>query len=88
MKIKALPLLVRKGKVSALQWVANEAVACTVTGGGQSWTGLQGVEITNPIQETTRYTVTCQPMAQCTGQNALPFSASVEVKVVPDWQEI
>lgn len=87
-KIKALPLLVRKGKVTAIQWLANEAVSCTVTGGGQTWTGLQGVEITNPIQDTTRFTITCQPMAQCTGDLAQPFSASVEVKVVPDWQEI
>jgi tetratricopeptide (TPR) repeat protein len=87
-KIKALPLLVRKGRPSAIQWIANEAVSCTVTGGGQTWTGLHGVQITNPVQETTKYTVTCQPMAQCTGNGALPFSANVEVKVVPDWQEI
>jgi hypothetical protein len=87
-KIKALPLLVRKGRPSAIQWIANEAVSCTVTGGGQTWTGLNGVQITNPVQETTKYTVTCQPMAQCTGNGALPFSANVEVKVVPDWQEI
>jgi hypothetical protein len=87
-KVRALPLLVRRGNVSAIQWIANEASSCTATGGGQTWTGLNGVKITNPIQETTKYTISCQPIAGCPNPYNTPFTANVDVTVVPDWQEI
>ena len=84
-RIKALPLLFHSGKVSAIQWLANEAKSCVVTGNGETFTGLQGVQVTKPITSKTKYTITCQPMAQCSGP---PFSSSVEIGILPNWQEI
>jgi hypothetical protein len=59
-KISVAPNLVRTGQRTVVRWNSVEMNSCTVTGtNGDSWTGLQGEEVTRPITLRVTYTISC-----------------------------
>ncbi len=59
-QITVSPSLVRSGQRTVVRWNSREMTSCTVTGtNGDSWSGLQGEEITRPITLRVTYTISC-----------------------------
>lgn len=59
-QISVSPSLVRSGQRTVVRWNSAEMTSCTVTGtNGDTWTGLQGEEITRPITLRVTYTISC-----------------------------
>src|SRR5690606_11400056 len=55
--------VVRRGESIVLTWSSSAADSCTVTGGGQTWTGTAspaGGQATGPIFGEVTYTFSCQ----------------------------
>lgn len=83
--LQARPGIVSEGDTTKLYWDVTNAASCTVSGGGQNWSGLgsgsSGVT-TNAINALTTYTLSC------TGLGSNPsIQESVDVLVVPDFSE-
>ncbi len=83
--LQAQPGIVRSGDRTRLYWHLTGAVSCSVTGGGQTWTGLSssasGVE-TNPITQLTRYTLNCDAY-----DGHADVTESINVLLVPVFDE-
>lgn len=81
--ISAAPSLVRQGDTSEISWIALRGLSsCTITGNGDSWSGLQGTETTSDIDETSVYTISC--LSACSGDN---IATTTTVNIAPNWQE-
>ena len=79
--IKALPLLVQFGGTTKISWTSTGATSCTVTGNGDSWSGLSSAgNTTKPINDTVTYTLACTNNGGTTQQ-------TVKVSILPHWQE-
>ncbi|MDP6387844.1 MAG: hypothetical protein QGG63_01010 [Candidatus Pacebacteria bacterium] len=82
-QITADPDLLRRGNTTEVRWQGVEVTACTVTGSnGDSWSGTSGEEITSPIESVTTFTL------NCTAFNDTQVQDSVEVEVLPEFQEM
>jgi hypothetical protein len=45
------PTVVQYGKSASISWDVANADSCTVSGNGNTWTGVSGLFVTNPIQD-------------------------------------
>lgn len=81
--ISVSPSVVHRGDTAVLTWSSENADSCTVTGGGDSWTGIssppEGQE-TSPVRGEVTYVLECENAADT-------VSASATVRVVPSFQE-
>lgn len=57
--ITATPRIVRYGTSSVINWNVSGATSCSVTGNGNSWTGLAGPRTSNPITKKVKYSLSC-----------------------------
>jgi hypothetical protein len=57
--IKASPKIAPYGGNSLVSWSVINATSCSIRGNGNSWTSVSGANLTNPINESTTYTLTC-----------------------------
>ena len=81
--ITADPDLLRSGTETTVSWQGVEVTSCTVTGSnGDSWSGTSGEETSSAIIEMTTFTL------NCTAFNGAPVEDSVEVNLIPEFQEI
>ncbi|MFZ2593457.1 MAG: hypothetical protein WAX38_01635 [Minisyncoccia bacterium] len=78
--INASPRLVIPGATSTITWNVKNATSCTVTGNGNSWTGVSGSYTSNPINGTVKYTLNCVGLGGS-------LTGSVTIKWAPKWQE-
>jgi hypothetical protein len=81
----AHPRTPAKESTTKLYWNVSNVNSCSVTGGGQTWTGLtspSGGEVTNPINQQTIYTLTCTKIDNTT------FSENMTINVAPVFQEL
>jgi hypothetical protein len=82
-QITADPERLRSGTPTTVQWQGVEVTSCTVTGSnGDSWTGTAGQQLSSPLDTSTTFTL------NCTAFNDTTVQESVEVVVVPSFQEI
>ncbi len=82
-QITADPERLRSGTPTTVQWQGVEVTSCTVTGSnGDSWTGTAGQQLSSPLDTSTTFTL------NCTAFNNTNVQDSVEVTVVPSFQEI
>ncbi len=84
--ISASPRIVPSGRTTTVTWSTSNAVACTVTGNGDTWTGTSGSHTSSPITQLVRYTIACDDADADTAQD--DYSSSVTVVRVPSWLEI
>lgn len=81
LRIELSPSFLRRGKPTEVNWSASRVTSCVVTApNGDSWTGITGTEISKPIQNATRYTLTCQSNQGVKVKNAV-------VNILPTWTE-
>ena len=92
--LQAVPSLVRSGNPTKLHWNINYVSACTVTGGGISWSGAvagcgndactsgSGGKATGAITQQTLFTLTC------TGLDSSVTTSSATVNILPVFQEL
>lgn len=78
--LKATPQLVSPGGTSVISWNIKNAASCTVTGNGNSWTGVTGTQTSNPINTVSTYTLSCTGLGGNLTQTAV-------IKFAPKWQE-
>ncbi len=78
--LRATPQLVSPGGTSVITWNIQNAISCTVTGNGNSWTGTTGTQTTNPINSVATYTLNCTGVGGNLTQTAI-------IKFAPKWQE-
>lgn len=78
--LRATPQLVSPGGTSVITWNIQNAISCTVTGNGNSWTGTSGTQTTSPINTVSTYTLNCTGV----GGN---LTQTVVIKFAPKWQE-
>lgn len=79
--ISASPRLLALGKTSAITWSAEHAESCTVTGNGDSWTGISGNRTSSPVTMFATYTLSC------TNSIGTEDIDSVSIMRLPDWRE-
>lgn len=80
------PSRVRKGKTTTLRWDVTNATVCTLSGGGLSLSslGITGDTPTQPINQKTVYSLSCQ-----NGTEGGPVtSATATVNLIPSFEEI
>lgn len=76
------PELLRRGTSTKITWQGVETTSCIVTGtNGDSWSGTSGEEISTPIEAATTFTLSC------TAFNDTQVQESVEVNIIPEFQE-
>lgn len=81
--ISANPPVIYRNASTKLSWASNGATSCTVTGGGESWTGTASPahgQMTGAIFGEVVYLITCQNDGGST-------SASTTVKILPSYEE-
>lgn len=82
-QITANPELLRSGNTTEVRWQGVEVTSCTVTGtNGDSWSGTAGQETSSPIEASTTYTL------DCTAFNDTQVQDSVDVNIIPEFQEL
>ncbi len=86
LQLRAIPSLVSKGSSTRLHWSAVNVDACVVSGtNGDSFAGITSVvrgQMSGPIEEATRYTLTC------TTASGESLQKSVLVNIIPVFREI
>ena len=92
--LQAVPSLIRSGDPTKLYWNINYVSACTITGGGISWSGAtagcdgtictsgSSGKQTNDITQRTTY------FLSCTGLDTSATSSSATVNILPVFREI
>ncbi len=81
--ISADPSVLSRNGTTNLTWSSSNATACTVTGGGETWSGTAspgGGQETGPIIGEVTFVVSCQNDGGTT-------SASTTVRVLPTFEE-
>lgn len=79
--INVSPSIVYRNDTATVTWSSEGADSCSVTGGGNSWSGTSSTgETTNPIIGVVTYTLECSNAGGTT-------SASSTVKVLPTIEE-
>ncbi len=58
--ISVAPATVPLGTIATVTWSSDGADSCTVTGGGNSWSGTSGEETTNTITGEVTFTLACE----------------------------
>jgi hypothetical protein len=80
--LHAKPTLVTSGGTSVVSWQVQDATSCTVTGNGNTWTGVSGSHTTNSISgNAATYRLSC------TGAGGT-LQASVTISVSPKYREL
>ncbi len=81
--LKAIPSLVRRNGTTKLSWAVTGATNCTVSGNGDSWSGLSGAKlVSSPIIQQTVYTLTCSRIGGGV------YTETATVNLVPVWVEM
>ena len=92
--LQVVPSLVRSGDPTNLYWNINYVSACTVTGGGVSWSGTTAGcdgtictsgstgKVTSAITQRTTFSLSC------TGLDSSATSSSATVNILPVFQEL
>ena len=57
--ITSNPEIVASGATTTVSWSSTNAISCTVSGNGNSWSGTSGSQVSNAINGTATYTETC-----------------------------
>jgi hypothetical protein len=82
--LKVTPRLVHKGRPVTLSWNIGNVIGCTVSGNGQTFSGLtNSAAITNPVTGLTTFTLTCLELPN----GATSFSESQTVNIAPGYTE-
>lgn len=82
-RITADPEQLRSGTPTTIQWRGVEMASCAVTGSnGDSWTGTSGEKLSSAIESITTFTL------DCIAFNGDQVQESVEVTIIPEFQEI
>jgi hypothetical protein len=83
---KVTPTLVRKQTTVSVQWDAQNAYSCTVTGSnGDRWAGpVSATETSKPIMQQTVFSISCVGQDQATTATKPPIT----VNVVPEFQQL
>lgn len=89
--IHASPALVQRGATVQVSWFSTDISSpsnpalgsCTVTGtNGDTWSGLNGTQVSSPIVQQTKYTISCRPYSSAT-----TITQTVTVNIAPVFQE-
>ena len=88
--LSARPSLVKKGETTKLSWSVQDATSCTVTGNGDSWTGLSSATasctksgtmcVSSAINDVVTYRI------HCVGDGGT-LDGAATVTLVPSWKE-
>ena len=93
----ASPKLVPSGGTTNITWSTSNAVSCSVTGNGNTWSGLSSAAsscspksgsacVSNPITEYTTYTLACDDADPDTVEN--DYTATLRIYLIPSWLEL
>ncbi len=84
--ISASPWFVPSGDTTTITWSTTNAVSCSVTGNGNTWSTTAGSQTSNPITDYTTYTLSCDDGDADTVKD--DFTDSVNIFQVPNWFEV
>ena len=84
--ISASPWFVPSGDTTTITWSTTNAVSCSVTGNGNTWSTTAGSQTSNPITDYTTYTLSCDDGDADTVKD--DFTDSVNIFQVPNWFEM
>lgn len=90
-ELTARPSLVKSGATTKLSWSVQDASTCTVSGNGDSWTGVTSASsncatktgtmcVTAPITDLTTYAL------HCVGDGGT-LDGSATITLIPSWRE-
>lgn len=88
--LRAVPSLVKTGATTKLKWKVDNATSCTVTGNGDTFTGISSESsscthtgimcVTSPVSQRVTYVL------HCTGVSG-SYDGTADVTIIPKWQE-
>lgn len=85
--IFAAQSIVLPGTGVTISWSTTDAISCTVSGNGNTWTGTSGSQVSNPVvSSNTTYTLGCDNADDDSVQD--DFVSSVSIQLLPEWQEL